>query len=420
MSTTATDIGTARRWSMLALGMFAQAAQAVFVNGVAFLIPELQATHGLDLARSGLIVAAPTLGVVVTLVAWGAAADRFGERRVLTLGMAACTATGVGAALAPSLVLVWCLLFVGGMAAASANAASGRVVVGWFPPHRRGLAMGMRQMSLPLGIAVAALTMPGIGHEYGLGAAFAVPTVLCALAALACGCGVLDPPRPDRAAAAESGLLANPYRSATSPSRTAASLWRIHAASALLVVPQYTVWTFALVWLIADEGWSATSAGLVVTVAQILGAAGRMGVGYWSDRVGSRMTPLRTVAITGAGCMTVLALADGWGTGTAGTAVAVAALVAASVVTVAPNGLAFTAVAEIAGPYWGGRALGIQNTGQFVVAATVPPVIGAVIAVVGYPAAFAVSALFPALAAPLVPSDGASRTGADETPPPSP
>ncbi len=32
---TPSAVGTARRWWMLALGMFAQAAQAVFVNGVA-------------------------------------------------------------------------------------------------------------------------------------------------------------------------------------------------------------------------------------------------------------------------------------------------------------------------------------------------------------------------------------------------
>src|SRR5699024_12031482 len=43
-------------------------------------------------------------------------------------------------------------------AAASVNSASGRVVMGWFPRHRRGLAMGIRQMSQPLGTSIAAVT----------------------------------------------------------------------------------------------------------------------------------------------------------------------------------------------------------------------------------------------------------------------
>ncbi len=82
---------------------------------------------------------------------------------------------------------------------------------------------------------------------------------------------------------------------------------------------------------------------------------------------------------------------------------AVAVLLVASVASSSPNGLAFTAVAEIAGPYWGGRALGIQNTGQFVFAAAVGPVFGALIAAVGFPAAFALSAIAPAAAVPMVP-----------------
>jgi hypothetical protein len=79
--------------------------------------------------------------------------------------------------------------------------------------------------------------------------------------------------------------------------------------------------------------------------------------------------------------------------------------VLASCVAVADNGLAFTAVAEIAGAHWSGRALGVQNTGQYLTASLVAPLVGALIGLVGYAAAFALTALTPALAAPLVPRD---------------
>ena len=49
------------------------------------------------------------------------------------------------------------------------------------------------------------------------------------------------------------------------------------------------------------------------------------------------------------------------------------------------------------------RALGIQNTGQNLMAAATPPVIAALAAVDGYPAAFAVAAVLPLAAAALVP-----------------
>ena len=78
-------------------------------------------------------------------------------------------------------------------------------------------------------------------------------------------------------------------------------------------------------------------------------------------------------------------------------------MVVATVLTVAPNGLAFTSVAEIGGPWWAGRALGAQNTAQFFAAAAVPPLVGALVGAAGYPLTFAVVALLGLLAVPLVP-----------------
>ncbi|MFD4292652.1 MFS transporter [Rhodococcus sp. NPDC058505] len=391
-------VSTTRRAAMLGLGVAAQAAQAVLVNGTAFLIPTLHDEYGLTLAQAGTLASAPIVGVMLTLVAWGALADRYGERVVLAAGLALAAASTTAATVVTALPALAVLLAFGGAAAAAANAASGRVVVGWFPPHQRGLAMGIRQMSLPLGVAVAAMTVPVLARDHGIGWALAFPAAACALAAAACAIWIADPPRPAPGDAADLGLLANPYR-------TTGTLQRIHATSILLVVPQYVVWTYALVWLVTDRGWSESSAGIVITAAQFLGAAGRVAAGVWSDRVGSRLRPLRTVAL--AVSVSMLALAAAAATGSP---VAVALLVVASVTTVAPNGLAFTAVAEIAGPYWSGRALGIQNTGQFIAAAAVGPVFGAVIGVIGFPAAFAVAALMPAAAAPLVPTHHPART----------
>ncbi len=162
-------VSAAKRWAMLALGVLAQAAGAVFSNAPAFLLPTLHDTHGMELSRAGLVVAAPTVGFLLSLMAWGAVVDRVGERRVLVIGMAATALASAGAALSSSFAMLGVFLLIGGMAASSANAASGRVVVGWFPPQRRGFAMGIRQMALPLGVAIAALTVPGIAQSHGVG-----------------------------------------------------------------------------------------------------------------------------------------------------------------------------------------------------------------------------------------------------------
>ncbi len=85
-------------------------------------------------------------------------------------------------------------------------------------------------------------------------------------------------------------------------------------------------------------------------------------------------------------------------------------MVVASVITVADNGLAFTAIAEFAGPQWSGRGLAIQNTGQYLWMAASTPVFGLAIGAFGYPAAFLLSAAAPAVAVGLVPADEERKT----------
>jgi MFS family permease len=389
-----------QRWVVLVAGLLAMTAGCTFQYGLAYLIPAFRA-EGLSLEQAGILVACPTAGLLLTLVAWGAAADRWGERLVLGAGLALAGALLlVGATVHGTAALGACLA-AAGAAGASVYAASGRLILGWFPARQRGLAMGIRQSAQPLGVAVAALALPSLG-AHGRPAALAFLGTFCLAAAVLVAVVVRDPARPPRPAGRHGG---SPYRGG--PHGTAVILWHIHAASALLVVPQFAVATFALVFLVDAHGLDPVMAGRILAVAQACGAFSRLGAGVWSDRVGSRMRPMRALAVATALILAALA---------AGAAVrapwAVAVLFAAVIVSVSTNGLAFTAVAEHAGSSWAGRALGIQNTGQNAFAAATPPVLAAVIGAAGYAAAFGVVALFPLAAAGLVPVGGERRAAA--------
>lgn len=384
---------------MLGASVAAQAATSVAINGPAFLIPTLQETRGLSLAQAGTLAAMPIAGVMVTLFVWGLVVDRLGERLVLLAGLGATAVLGAVAALVEGTVALGAVLFLVGAAAASTGSASGRVVVGWFPRERRGLAMGIRQMAQPLGVAVAAATIAVAADRLGVRSALWIPVAAASLALLVVAGIVLDPPRPTATAA----LTANPYRSS-------GFLARLHGVSVLLVVPQFLVWTYSLTWLVQDRHWSAASAGALVAGTHVLGALGRIAVGHLSDVVGSRVRPLRWVALAAGTTMGLLALAEPL-------SVAVVLLVVASTVTVADNGLAFTGVAERAGSHWSGRALGVQNTAQYLAAAAVAPVAGLAISAWGYAATFGLAALFPLVALPLVPrtDEQAPETMADRS-----
>lgn len=422
----ATAVSPAYRHFVLGLSTLAAVGSSVVHMGTPFLIPALTAT-GLPLPAAGLITAMPAAGIVFTLIAWGWFVDVFGERAALSLGLGS-TAVLTGAAAwasASGPVVLAGALFLAGCAAASVNSASGRVVSGWYPPSQRGTAMGIRQMAQPLGAALAAVTLPVLAANYGIRAALGFAAVLCGVLALACLLGIKDPPRPEAGSADHAAAKVSPYRGSR-------YLVRIHIASAMLSWPQSMMGSFILVWLIA-RGHSEVSAGVIVMIAQLSGAGSRAAMGFISDRARSRLRPYRHVATVTLVLSGAMALIDGFGAGwTAGTAgvgaggeggvagvgsfatspLGIAATIvigALAVAAVSPNGLAFTAVAEYAGPLWSGRALGTQNTFQNIIYASTPPLAGAVVATVGFPAMFALTAVFPAVALAVGPRDDERR-----------
>ena len=383
-----------RRWAVLAVGLLAMTAGCTFQFGLAYLIPALRG-EGLSLGQAGLLAAAPTAGLLFTLVAWGAAADRWGERWVLAGGLALAGAVLAVATTVHGPVTLGVCFLLAGAAGGSVHASSGRLILGWFAAHERGLAMGLRQTAQPLGVAVAAVALPSLAMA-GLGGALVFLSAFCLVSAGLVAAFVRDPRRTSSGAAERPG---SPYRTPV--------LWRVHASSALLIVPQFTVSTFALVFLVDVLGWQATDAGRLLAAAQIGGAAARLLSGWWSDRAGSRLRPMRTLTVAIGATVAALATAA-----TTPGGAAVALVVIAAVVTVSTNGLAFTAVAEHAGNAWAGKALGIQNTAQNAVAAATPPVMAAVISGPGYSAAFGAAAICALLAVAVIPLQAEGGTAA--------
>jgi MFS family permease len=393
-----------RRWIMLALGTAAQTAACAFVYGIPYLADTLRRQEHLGLTQVGLLVACPTAGLVLALYLWGAAADRWGERVVIALGLgAAAAALAVAAWAVHGMVPLGLLLVLAGAAGASVYSASGRLVMGWFTVRERGLAMGIRQTSTPLGMGVAALAMPPLSGAHGLGGAIGFLAVVCGVIAVLIALFAADPARPAKAAAEPAP---NPYRGSN-------TLWRIHGSAALLVIPQFTAGAFALVLLVDVRGWSPVHAGQLIAAAQGLGALSRIVVGRWSDRVGERLRPMRQLAVLTAVLGGATAVATAFPS-----PLTPVLLVAAIALTSSTNGLSFTSTAERAGPAWSGRALGVHNTGQNLTAAVVPPVMGAVITATAYWPGFvlaaatacASAAIIPVPAKVSAPAAGARRT----------
>ncbi len=393
-----------RRWVILAVGTYAQAACCTFVYGAPMLLPAFRA-RDLGLLGATTLVDAPVVGLMLTLYLWGVASDRRGERRVILAGVSlASVALAVAALVAGAagpLWLVGVLLTAAGAGGASAFAASGRLVMGWFPVAERGLAMGIRQTAQPVGVAIAAALLPPLAHGPGLGWAMAALSALCVLAVGAVAVFAADPPAVTAAVPAAGERLWGPQ----SPYRRTSALIRVHLASTLLVVPQFAVSVFTLAYLVEQRQWDPTTAGRLILGFQIAGAIARVASGMWSDRVGSRLRPMRQLGMVAAALMLLLAVGawtHAWWI--------VSVFGISAVVTVADNGLAYTAVAELAGRSWSGRALGLHNTVQNVAAVVTPVVLAFVVGLGGYGWAFLLVVVAPVVSVLTTPVQAEVRT----------
>lgn len=377
------------RWVVLGAGTLAQASTAAYFLGLAAILPVLREHFGLSLAGVGGLVGLISLGVASTLVPWGVAADQFSERAVMTLGLTLAALCLLAAAPLTSPLAAGALLVAAGAAGASVNAASGRVVLTWFPTRRRGLAMALRQTSVPVGAGVAALVLPPVAGRAGVPGALLVLAGGCAVAAAVVAVWVREPPG---AAAIRAAADPDAPRGQL-PKYADRRLVRLSLASGLLVVPQVLGSTFLVELLHSGHGISLALAGGLLALTQGLGAAGRIGAGVWSDRVGSRLRPLRVVAIV---IVAGYALAAALDAGPVPLLAGVLVVTAASAISW--NGLAFTAAGELAPPQRIGAALAFQNTANFISAAVTPALGGAVAQLAGWPAMLAVAASAAALA----------------------
>ena len=217
--------------------------------------------------------------------------------------------------------------------------------MGWFAPSQRGLALGIRQTGVPLGGAFAALVLPVCLSLSGLRAALAVlaGALLVAAAAGASGCAI--PARPPDPGVSERPPLADPR------------IWQLCWASGLLYVALGSLIGFAVLFLHSERGVSTQVAAAMLALVQVIGAALRLVAGRWSDRVGTRLGPLRRLGLALAAASAVVAVLV-----SAPLVVLVPAIVVAGSLSQSWNGLSFTAAAELAGYARSGAALGLQQT----------------------------------------------------------
>lgn len=339
--------------------------------------PLLRDRDHLSLAQTGLLISSSLVGSLVSLIPWGLATDRFGERIVLVTGLVLCGSALVTAAFVHGFWPLAGLIAFAGMTGASVQSASGRAVLHWFPLGQRGLALAIRQTAIPISGFLTALVLPHVG---GVRNGFILIGVAALAGAVVGGAVLREGPEHDRDSAEPLGL--SPIRDRR--------IWRLSIGSSLLLAPQLCVTGFAVLFLHDHRGLSPGAAGAVLAVMQALAIAGRISAGRWSDVRASRLAPLRAIALVVGGLVIVTTvLLD------APLPVLIPVLVVTGALAMSWNSLSFAAALELAGRGRSGSAIGLQQTILNLPSTTYPGLFGALVAATSWHVGFAVVALFP-------------------------
>jgi MFS family permease len=334
-------------WVGPLVAMLAVQTAASFLSRIApTLAPALGPRVGWSAESVGFLSSLITGGSILVLLLAAPVQRRYGPMRTLQLGLALGVAGCLLSALPSGAALVLGSLLIG-VSIGPPSSAGSDVLQRYSPPHHRNLLFSVKQAGVPLGGALAGLSMPWAAQALGLGTAFALAAALGVAALLA-----VQPLRQRIDADRERSLRLGWRRLASistwSGPLTAllsqAPMRRMGLAGGCLAAGQAAWFAFLVTYLVSELQWTLTAAGALFALMQALSVLGRPLAGFVSDRIGDGVRVLRWLA--GGSAATTLAFAFTAPQWPAWTVVVLAMI---SGITVASwNGVQFAQVARLA------------------------------------------------------------------------
>jgi len=335
-----------------------------FVNfGLPAIGPQLREELGLGLPAVGAVLTAAFLGSGMSLLGVGVAVDRLGSRTAIGIGTLLGTTALAVAAFADSAWSLGLALGVFGVGSSVVTVAGIGALFRAYPAERRGWALGVRQMAVPLGGMIGAVLVPTLESFGG------VTTVLLA-AAVAVGltgggfAWVADSLRVGREIR---GLGFGTILGAP-------GMRQLLAVAALYIV----VLQAALVYAVPAAraaGLSTLAAGAAFFAMQAAAGVARIAWGRVADRHAGRRRS-RTLAEVGVvAAAGALLFAGALHAG--GAALAVPAAVVVGFGALGWNALVYVSAGERTPPELSGRSVALAATVIFALSALATPPLGA-------------------------------------------
>ena len=160
------DVASAR-WRCLAALTLARAAIGFQFQAVAAVAPLLAGELAIDKTQLGWLIGLYLLPGVAFALPGGLLGQRFGDKRLVLIGLALMAIGGAALALAETFVAANVARFVGGVGAVILNVLLTKMVTDLFEGRERLLAMSVLINSWPIGIGIALLLIGPLGELAG-------------------------------------------------------------------------------------------------------------------------------------------------------------------------------------------------------------------------------------------------------------
>jgi predicted MFS family arabinose efflux permease len=172
-----------KRWIMLAVLFGARTAMGFQYQSVASVSPLLMADLDFDYAQFGMLLGLYLLPGIVLALPGGFLGRRFGDKRIVVLGLGLMTAGGLVMGASPSYPIACMGRLLSGTGAILFNVLATKMVADWFAGQEIVTAMAILMTSWPLGIGLALVSLTPIATASSWRAAM-VLTSLASLVAL--------------------------------------------------------------------------------------------------------------------------------------------------------------------------------------------------------------------------------------------
>src|SRR5690606_20427646 len=138
-------------WYMLAILVVMQTFISLAIRAVGPLGPFLQEEWSLTVAQVGLFQSAIFFGQVMGGIPAGGLSDRLGVRKTLLLALALIAVSYFIMSGSRYYALAILLLIIAGLGQVIVHGSANKGIIQWFPPTRRGLAVGIKQAAVSAG-----------------------------------------------------------------------------------------------------------------------------------------------------------------------------------------------------------------------------------------------------------------------------